>query len=147
MNRNRKAVIAGAFIAVVMSCRGSLDPLKDIELRTEVAPAVVSVGDTVTIRAILRNTTSKVIEPGLACGPPVLFELRGTGGDVVHPIRLDGAFACPFLDYHRLEPFETDTVVTRWRVGLSRGDWSVRSGFRSGAKLERLSPAVSLTVE
>src|SRR5687768_15934445 len=135
MNRTCQYVFAVAF-GMIAGCGSSVDPFPGIELRTEVSPAVVAVGDTVTIRAILRNLTSEDIETGRACGPPVLFELRHESGDVVHPIALDGAFTCPGLDYHQLEPFETDTVVTRWRVNLRLGQWSVRSGYRSGVRLE-----------
>ena len=138
--------LAAVAALTLVACSRSLAPYDVIELRTEVAPAAFAVGDTVMIRAIMRNPTSTVIEPGRACGPPVLFEFRNGSGAVVHPIALDGIFTCPGLDYHVLEPFETDTVVVRWRVELTPGPWSVRSGFRAGSKLDRLSPPVGVVV-
>ena len=147
MSLRLAALAACAVVGTLLSCTSVVDPHRAIELRTEIAPALVSVGDTVTIRAILRNPTSRSIEAGRACGPPVLFELRNRGGEIVHPIPLDGASICPYLDYHLIEPGETDTVLTRWRVELTSGEWSVRGGFRNGHTLAPLSPAVSLTVE
>ncbi len=103
-----KALTAVALTSTTLGCAGSLEPYETIELLTEVAPAIVSVGDTVVIRAIMRNPTNAVIEAGPACGPPVLFQFRDDRGQVVYPIPLNGAFMCPGLDYHVLEPYETD---------------------------------------
>ena len=133
-------------IGLVAACN-STDPFQGIELRTEVSPAVVAAGDTVTFRAIMRNRTSDEVQTNTGCGPPVLFELRHGGDAVVHPVPLDVGFTCEGHDYHRLEPHETDSVVRKWRVELSLGPWSVRSGFRSGTSLTRLSPAVTLMVQ
>jgi hypothetical protein len=146
--RSAIAIVAIGFVpmGLVAACN-STDPFQGIELRTEVSPAVVAVGDTVTFRAIMRNRTSDDVDPGSACGPPLLFELRDASNAVIHPIPLDIGFTCELADYHRLEPHETDSVVRRWRVDLSLGEWSVRSGFRSGAGLTRLSPAVTLMVQ
>ena len=145
MNFSRPFVVVAAL--AIGACARSLAPYDAVELRTEVAPTTFAVGDTVVIRAIMRNPTSTVVEPGRACGPPALFEFRNGSGAVVHPIALDGAFTCPGLDYHVLEPFETDTVLVRWRVELTPGPWSVRSGFRAGVKLDRLSPPVDVVVD
>lgn len=147
MNQTRGSLICVAIIGVIVACGGTLEPFQSIELRTEVAPAAVAVGDTVTLRAIMRNPSNTAIETGLACGPPVLFEIRHAAGDLVHPIPLDGVFTCPFLDYHLLEPHETDTVTIRWRVDLRSGDWSVRSGFRRAAGLEDLTHPARLRVK
>jgi hypothetical protein len=146
VNRRRVWFIASALIGLVLACENALVPSEVIELSTEVTPSVLAAGDTVILRAIMRNPTSEAIETGLSCGPPVLFELRGDGGEVVHPLSLDGVWTCPLLDYHLLEPHETDTVVARWRVELNPAQWAVRSGFRNGARLERLSRPVNLTV-
>jgi hypothetical protein len=94
----------------------------------------------------MRNTSGAVINVGTACGPPVLFELRNPQGDVIYPIPLDGASTCEGSDYHVLDAFETDTVIVRWRANLGSGSWTVRSGFRNGVNLERLSPAVTIIV-
>ena len=145
MHRRHRWTALIALVAVVAACEASLGP-GDLELRTEVAPTLVAAGDTVTLRAIMHNTGSESIQPGAGCGPPALFELRHGVTEVVHPIPLDGAFTCPFLDFHQLDPGETDTVRFRWRVEVHSGTWSVRSGFRSGVRLVRLTPPVSLTV-
>jgi hypothetical protein len=146
MKRTYAVVVAGAVLGFVMGCGNSLEPLEMIELRTEVEPSVAAVGDLVTLRAIMRNPTAEMISTSRGCGPPVLFELRAPGRDVVHPIPLGSAFDCPLRDYHELEPLEVDTVVTQWRAGLSAAVWSVHSGFRDGAGLRQLTPAVQLTI-
>jgi hypothetical protein len=135
-------------LALGVSCSDSLTPFPEVSLRTEAAPSILSNGDELTMRSILQNHTGETVEVGAACGPPTLFELRPSSGDVVHPIPLDGAFTCPHLDYHTLQPFETDTVTIRWRVtGLDAGQWQLRSGFRRGLGLERLTEPVVITVQ
>jgi hypothetical protein len=136
----------GLAIALV-ACSGSLDPRGSVVLRSEVSPGIVSVGDTVTLRAIMHNVSDRVVDVNTACGPPVLFELRRGTGEVVHPISPVGVFTCEGRDYHVLEPFEVDTVLIRWRVNLTSGAWDVRSGFRNGPELARLSAATPLTVQ
>ena len=148
MKRNHNGLVAASIICFFVACSSALepDPFPSVELRTEVTPTIVELGDTVTIRAIMRNTSGSVVDVGRGCGPPVLFELRDLGS-VVYPDRRDATFTCEGRDYHVLEPFETDTVVWRWRVAVGRGSWWVRTGFRNILTLERLTPAVVLTVQ
>jgi hypothetical protein len=119
-----------------------------VRLSTEVAPAIVAVGDSLTLRVIMENTTSSGIEPGPpGCGPPVAFELRSSSGDVVYPIPLTGVYTCARYDYHDLDPFEIDTLVMRRRLDLQPGAWSVRGGFRDGRTIRQLTAPVHFTVQ
>ncbi len=128
------------------ACSRSVAPHEALDLRTAVIPTAAALGDTVTLLAIITNPTHRTVEAGRACGPPALFEFRNQAGGLIHPIPLDGIFTCPGLDYHVLEPFETDTVMVRWRITLTPGAWSARSGFRSATGLVRLSDPVSLSI-
>ena len=131
---------------LVAACTNVLVPFPGVFLRPEVAPSTVNVGDTVILRGIMHNTTSEEVDVSRGCGPPVLFEFRQAGGISVRPF--SGASTCELLDYHRLDPLETDTVLFRWKVDLPRGRWEARIGFRSrdDERLEQMSDAVELIV-
>jgi len=136
-----------AFGLLLGACTDASGPSSVINLRTEVTPATVTTGDTVVFRAILTNPGARNLETGSACGPPVLFEVRGSTGELIYPIPLDATFTCERRDVHELEPGESDTVVTRWRVTASAGGYSVRSGFRGDKGLERLTSPIALTIK
>ncbi len=128
------------------ACTESSAPFFAADLRTEVAPAVVTAGDTVVLRAIMTNPTARRLDVGGACGPPVFFEVKPSAGDLLYPIPLDLTFTCERNDFHELEPGEVDTLLTRWRVPATVGQYSVRSGFRTANGLERLSAPVALNL-
>jgi hypothetical protein len=138
--------VTGAALLTALACSHPGSPRDAVLLRTEVAPGVAAPGDTVLLRAILKNPTARTIELGGACGPPALFEVRRPDGLVVHPLPLGGFYTCPALDSHRLEPGEQDTVATWWRVPPGAGEYAVRSGFRAGTRLVDRSRPVPLRV-
>ena len=76
----------------------------------------------------------------------MLFEVRGSTGELVNPIPPDAVFTCERRDYHDLEPSEIDTVITRWPATAAAGAYSVRSGFRGERGLERLTSPIALTI-
>ena len=128
-------------------CTEASGPSFAVGLRTEVTPGAVASGDTVVLRAILTNPTTRRVDVKVSCGPPVLFEVRGRTGVPIYPISLDATFTCDRIDMHDLEPGETDTVQTRWHVNASAGRYEVRSGFRGVSGLERMAtPAAVLTI-
>jgi hypothetical protein len=128
------------------ACAESSGPLSVVTLRTEIAPASVSQGDTVVMRAILTNPSTRQLDLASPCGPPVLFEVRSSSGDLIYPIPLNTAFTCERNDGHDLAPGEVDTVYARWRVTAAAGQYTVRSGFRSEANLRRLTSPIALTI-
>lgn len=131
---------------LLAACSAPAGPFPDVQLHTEVTPSSLASGDTATIRAVLHNPTTSAIEVGVLCGPPVLFEIRGPSSDApIYPIPLDATFLCPGVDYHVLAPGETDTVSTRWKAAVP-GTFTIRSGFRTEAGLQRLTSPVTLTV-
>lgn len=140
----RHSVLASGL--VVSACTDTSGPSAVVQLRTEIAPAVVAPGDTLMIRAILTNPTMRRLDVGAACGPPVLFEVRAGTGDAIYPIPLSATFTCERSDVHELEPGETDTVSTRWSVTAAVGQYAVRSGFRSESGLQRLTSPATLTI-
>ncbi len=141
--KRRGVLVIGLAIA---ACTESSAPFFAADLRTEVAPAVVTAGDTVVLRAIMTNPTARRLDVGGACGPPVFFEVNPSAGEPLYPIPLDLPFTCERNDLHDLEPGEVDTLTTRWRVPTAAGQYSVRSGFRTASGLERLTVPVSLTI-
>ena len=130
------------------ACTDASGPSSVVNLRIEISPATVTMGDTVVFRAILTNPTARTLDmgSGSGCGPPVLFEVRGSTGELVNPIPPDAVFTCERRDYHDLEPSEIDTVITRWHVTAAAGAYSVRSGFRGETGLERLTSPIALTI-
>lgn len=145
-SRSLALALCAVPLLALPGCRDATAAEERVTLRTEVVPATAAVGDTVLLRAILHNPTSRRAEFAL-CGPPVLFEVRTPAAAIVYPIPLDAAFACPGLDVHLLEPGERDTVSVRWRVTGDAGLYAVRSGFREGAGLARRSAPASLRAE
>lgn len=139
---------SGAYVCglLILACSDASGPTSVVTVRTEVTPATVAIGDTVVFRAILTNPSARRLDLGSVCGPPVLFEVRASTGDVTYPIPLDLTFTCERTDVHDLEPGESDTVSTRWRVSATAGQYSVRSGFRNGQRLQRLTNPIALTV-
>lgn len=134
-------------VVLLGACAAPAGPFPGVQLETEVTPNAAAGGDTVTIRAILHNPTERKVEVGGACGPPVLFEIRRSpSGAPIYPIPLEAAFLCPGEDYHVLDPGETDTVAISWRTP-GPGKFAVRSGFRSGSGLQRLTGPAILTVQ
>jgi len=103
------------------ACSDASGPSSVANLRTEISSATVTMGDTVVLRAILTNPTARKLDMGSACGPPVLFEVRRSTGELISPIPLDAVFTCERRDYHDLEPSESDTVITRWPVTAAAG--------------------------
>lgn len=145
-----RALALGVIALAAASCSDSLSPFPDVVLRTEAAPSFVSAGDTLTMWSILQNTSAETIAVGSACGPPTLFELRHNVAGRMFPIDpANAVFTCEGSDWHTLEPLETDTVRIRWRVTgeLVAGVWEVRSGFRHGIRLVRLTEPVIITVQ
>lgn len=135
-----------ASLAFIASCSEPTGPFPAVQLRTEVAPHIISLGESAAMLAILHNPTSQRVEVNTACGPPVLFEVHTpTAEGPVYPIPLDAAWLCDGADYHVLEPGETDTVSTSWRP-VAAGSFAVRSGFRAGGHLERLTRPATLSV-
>lgn len=141
--KRRGLLVVGLTLA---ACTEASAPFFKADLRTEVAPATVTAGDTVVLRAIMTNPTAQRLDVGGACGPPVFFEVNPSAGDPLYPIPLDLPFTCERNDLHDLEPGEVDTLTVRWRVPAAAGQYSVRSGFRTANGLERLSSPVALTV-
>lgn len=140
----RAGLLMVGFLA--SGCTESSGPSFAVGLRTEVTPRALARGDTLLLRAILTNPTARRLDVGASCGPPVLFEVRARTGEVIHPIPLSLTFTCDRIDVHELEPGETDTVLTRWRVSAAAGRYEVRSGFRGGSGLERVTSPATLTI-
>jgi len=136
------------FGLLIGACTDASGPSSVVNLRTEISSATVTMGDTVVFRAILTNPTARTLDmgSGSGCGPPVLFEVRGSTGELINQIPLDSVFTCERRDFHDLEPSEIDTVITRWPVTASAGSYSVRSGFRGKRGLERLTRPIALTI-
>lgn len=143
MWHRRGALLVGVLLT---ACTEASGPSFVVALRTELASTTVMRGDTLLIRAILVNPSSRRLDVGSSCGPPVLFELRPSAGDPIYPVPLDATFTCERVDVHELEPGETDTVSTLWRADAPAGRYTVRSGFRSAKGLERLTTPATLTI-
>lgn len=141
--RYSRVCIAGLLVG---ACTEASGPLDVVRLRTEISPAVVATGDTLAIRAILTNPTNRRLNLSVGCGPPVLFEVRTSGGDLISPIAPNLTFTCERIDAHDLEPGEVDTLSIRWRVSATAGQYEVRSGFQSVSGLQRLTSPVTLTI-
>jgi hypothetical protein len=153
MTRLRTRLIAAATTAVGVACAAGTDPDAaprvgaGVELRAEALPAAVRSGDTVRLLAVLTNPTAARVDLNRGCGPPVLFEVTTPGGAREYPVPLDGAFTCPLLDEHALEPGETDTVAVAWRAPARAGRYAVRAGFRDGGRLVELTAPTPVQVQ
>jgi hypothetical protein len=121
-------------------------PSPIVELRTQVAQATASAGDTVVVRAILTNPSTRQTYTSAGCGPPVRIETRAGSGSAIYPIPIEATFTCQLTDISTLEPGETDTLVVRWRVAAEVGEYGVRSGFLGSNGLLRLTAPVALSI-
>lgn len=121
------------------ACAGGTAPAPGVRLRAEALSPSPRIGETVRLLGILTNETAERVDLNAACGPPVLFEVTTPAGARVYPVPLDGAFECPLLDVHELEPGETDTVAVAWRAPAAVGRYAIRAGFRAGSRLEGLT--------
>ena len=103
-------------------------------------------GDTVRLLASVYNPTSSVVEIGYGCGPSLDFRVTDPGGMTIS--LLEGKFfICPLLDYHVLEPGETDSIPWTWTTPAERGAYMLRSGVRTSVGLRDLSSPVRVDVQ
>jgi hypothetical protein len=144
---HRVARLAASLLVVfVTSCGEPNEPFAGVELRTQVVPATAWTGDTVVLRAILTNRSTRQAYTSAGCGPPVRIEIRAGSGSAIYPIPIDATFTCQLTDISILEPGETDTLVVPWRVAATVGEYGVRSGFLGSNGLLRLTAPVALSI-
>lgn len=144
--RYRAVLLVASLALSLTACEESNAPGYVVGLRTTLSRREAAPGDTVIIHAILTNGSDKTLKVGTSCGPPVLAEIRQGSAAPLYPVPLDAVFICPLLDVHTLDAGETDTVSIPWRVSVPAGSYTVRSGFRGTAGLERLTAPATLVV-
>ena len=103
-------------------------------------------GDTVRLVASVYNRTSSVVEIGYGCGPSLDFRVTDPAGRTIS--LLEGkVFICPLLDYHVLEPGETDSIPWAWTAPPTRGTYTFLSAVRTSAGLRNPSAPVRVGVQ
>lgn len=103
-------------------------------------------GDTVHLLATVHNPTASLAEIGHGCGPSLDFRVTDPSGVTIS--LLDGkVFICPLVDYHVIEPGETDSIPWVWSTPAKRGAYTIRSAIRTSAGLRNTSAPVRVDIE
>ena len=120
------------------------EPIDHLVVSLAADRAIAAPGDTVRLLASVYNPTSSVLEIGYGCGPSLDFLVTDPQGSTIS--LLEGmVFICPLLDYHVLEPGETDSIPWNWTAPAPRGSYGVRSAVRTSGGLS--SPSSPVTVD
>jgi hypothetical protein len=131
-----------AVFALTAACSEPIDHLV-VSLTTD--RHIAAPGDTVSLLASVYNPTSSVLEIGYGCGPSLDFHVTEPGG-ATSSLLAGKAFICPLVDYHILEPWETDSIPWKWTAPATRGTYVFQSGVRTSTGLRDPSPPVRVDV-
>jgi hypothetical protein len=130
--------------------RLSRERVPGVTVALGMTPSAASRGDTIRFSATATNATAQRIQIGIACGPSFDVQVtlpngavRSVLSDLVGP---NGAFTCPLLPEHFVEPRSSRTLVLRWVVPSVRGRYVARAGLRRSDGLGNLSAAVAFSV-
>lgn len=154
----------GAVALVALACQGvtapESSPASTLRHSTQTVPGVTVTihvssaapvaGDTLRFVVTASNATAQRVQIGTECGPSFDVQVtlpngarRSVLSDLVGP---EGAFSCPLLPQHFVEPGSTQTAELRWRVPAVSGPYSASAGLRRWDGMSNLSRPIGFSV-
>ncbi len=128
----------------------SAESLPTITVTLTADRTVVTPGEIVEFTATATNRGTAPVQIGVQCGPSMDVAIAPPAGKgrsaLADQLGSNGAFTCPLLPEHFVEPGQTQTLRISWLVPATRGTYTAVAGLRRGDGLGNLSTPVQLVV-